>query len=91
MNNNDFQKQTTENIKQISVNDILKAKEVYFYNNSTIYIRLDDDEVYGFTCGTQEWYHKRNFEDYFDSPLVLACFADITREEAARLYETWQR
>ena len=75
--------------RQFTVEDIYNAKEVSFYNGTTIYIRMEDDEVYGFTRGYNQWTHKRNYEDYLDSPLVLECFEDITKEEAVELYLKW--
>lgn len=75
--------------RQFTAEDIMNAKEVYFYNRNTLYIILEDDKAYGYTRFAEGWYHKSNFEDYFDSPLMIGYIEPITKEEAVKLYEEW--
>lgn len=75
--------------KKISETDILNAKEVHLYNKDTLYIVDYDDEAYGFHRDGDGWFIKKNFWDYFDSPMMLSYFSVISKEEAVRLYKEW--
>ena len=75
--------------KQFTVLDILNAKEVYFYNQETLYIVNDSDEAYGFHKNSYGWFHKENFWDYFESSTMLSYFTPISKEQAANLYQEW--
>lgn len=76
--------------RQLTKKDILRAKEVHFYDNSVLYVVIDD-EVYGITEGCLEWFEKENFWEYFESSLMLSYFTPITKEEAVWMYETWKK
>ena len=69
--------------------EILKSKEVHLFDETTIYVVLDDDCVYGLHKGSGEWFRKNNFYDYFDSELMLTYFSYITKEDAAALATEW--
>ena len=73
--------------KQFDINSILNAKEFYLYYENTLYVVDKDDEVYGYNEKTDEWYHKSNFWDYFDSPIMLTYLKKISKEEAVELYK----
>ncbi|MBQ3199393.1 MAG: bifunctional (p)ppGpp synthetase/guanosine-3',5'-bis(diphosphate) 3'-pyrophosphohydrolase [Firmicutes bacterium] len=75
--------------QQFTAEDILNAKQIYFYNNETLYIIDHDDEAYGYSKGCSGWYHKENFWDYFESELMMTYFTHITKEEAVQLYLGW--
>lgn len=77
--------------RQLTKKDIRNAKEVHFYNNNVLYVVIDDDTIYGITKDCPEWFKKGNFWDYFESSLMLSCFAPITKEEAVRMYEAWKK
>lgn len=77
--------------RQLTKKDILNAKEVHFYDNSVLYVVIDDDEVYGNTEGCLKWFEKENFWEYFGSSLMLSYFRTITKEEAVRMYEAWKK
>ena len=75
--------------KQITIDDILNAKEVYFYNEDTLYIVDHTDEAYGFCQTGNGWFHKNNFWDYFDSSMMLSYFSVVSKEKAVELYKKW--
>lgn len=77
--------------RQLTKKDILNAQEVHFYNDSILYVVIDDDKIYGITEGSSEWFKKENFWDYFESSLMLSYFTPITKEEAVRMYESWKK
>ena len=76
-------------VKQLTVRDILAAQEVYLYDGGILYVIDDDDEAYGFTQGSKEWFHKTNFWDYFETSSMLSYITIITKEEAVQMYEGW--
>lgn len=55
--------------RQLTKKDILNAQEVHFYNDSILYVVIDDDKIYGITEGSSEWFKKENFWDYFESSI----------------------
>lgn len=75
--------------KQIVIDDILNAKEVYFYDEDTLYIVDHEDEAYGYCKTGNGWFHKNNFWDYFESSEMLSYFSKITKEEALSIYKKW--
>ena len=75
--------------KYVSRDEILASKSVHFYNGDTLFVELDEDEVYELGKGCEEWDKKNNFYDYYDSSLVPSYFKYITKEEAADLAEEW--
>ena len=75
--------------KQLNVNDILNAKEIYLYDNDTLYVVDKNDDAYGFSEGREIWYHKSNFWDYFESEAMLYYLRKLTKEEAVELYQKW--
>ena len=75
--------------RQLNEEDIWKAKDIYLYDGSTLYVVDENDRAYGYCQGSKEWFYKKNFWDYFDSGLMLAYFTIPTREEAVRLYRSW--
>lgn len=76
--------------KQLNVNDIINAKEIYFYSYEDVLFVIDEnDDAYGFSEGRENWYHKSNFWDYFESETMLYYLRKLTKEEAAELYQKW--
>ena len=75
--------------RQLTREEILNTQRVYLYEESVIYVEVEEDEVYGFNKGGSEWYKKDNFYDYFDSSLMMSYFSSITKEEAADMVEEW--
>lgn len=75
--------------KQITVDDIINAKEIYLYNEDTLYIVDLAEEAYGFCKTGRDWFHKSNFWDYFDSSMMMSYFSVVTKEEAVALYKQW--
>ena len=69
--------------------DILNAKEVYLYNEDTVYVVLDDDNVFGIYKNGMIWYKKNNFWDYFESSEIMNCFTPISKEEVVNLLSEW--
>ena len=76
--------------KQFEVNDILCAKALYLYDNDTIFLIDENDEAYGFSKGSSEWYRKENFWDYFESETMLYYIRKISAEETMQLYCGWR-
>lgn len=76
-------------MKIFSSEDILNAKSAYLYDNGILYIVDRDDEAYGFTAKSTEWFHKENFWDYFDSELMLTYLTPLSKDDAVLLYESW--
>lgn len=74
---------------QFTTEDILKAGEVYLYNEETLYIVDENREAYGFYKYGSAWFHKENFWDYFESSLMLSYFRPITKQEAVGIYHAW--
>ena len=75
--------------RQMTVQDIRNAKEIYVYDKDILYIVDQADEAYGFRKAGNGWFHKMNFLDYFDSSLMLPYLSIITKEEAVQLYQKW--
>lgn len=75
--------------KQFTAEDIRNAKEVHLFDGGILYVVDHDDEAYGFTQNSQEWFHKANFWDCFETSTMLSYFTPITKENAARLFESW--
>lgn len=76
--------------RQLTKKDILNAQEAHFYNDSVLYVVIDDDEIYGITEGSLEWFKKENFWDYFESSMMVSYFTPITKEKAVSMYESWK-
>ena len=77
--------------KELTRADILNSKNVYFYSEDTIFVELEEDEVYGLHKGSQSWFEKKNFYDYFESSWMMSYFSSITKEEAADMVEEWNK
>lgn len=78
--------------RQLSKEDVLRAKEIHLYMDNIIYVVLDDsDKVYGIEKGSAEWKEKDDFYDYFDSELMMSYFSTLLAEEAVSILEDWQR
>lgn len=75
--------------RNFSADDIRNAKEVHLYDEGILYVIDHDDEAFGFTRGSAEWFHKANFREYFESEAMLTYFTPITKNEAAELYTQW--
>jgi len=76
--------------KQLNVNDIINAKEIYFYSYGDVLFIIDEnDDAYGFSEGRENWYYKSNFWDYFESETMLYYLKKLTKEEAVELYQKW--
>jgi len=75
--------------RNFSADDIRNAKEVHLYNEGILYVIDHDDEAFGFTRGSAEWFYKENFWDYFESETMLSYFTPITKDAAADLYTQW--
>ena len=75
--------------RQMTVQDIRNAKEIYVYDKDILYIVDQADEAYGFRKAGNGWFHKTNFWNYFDSSLMLPYLSIITKEEAVQLYQKW--
>ena len=75
--------------RQMTVQDIRNAKEIYVYDKDILYIVDQADEAYEFRKAGNGWFHKTNFWDYFDSSLMLPYLSIITKEEAVQLYPKW--
>ena len=75
--------------KQLNANDILNAKEIYLYDNDTLYVVDKNDDAYGFSEGRESWYYKSNFWDYFDSEVMMSYLDKLEIEEAVELYKKW--
>ena len=69
--------------------DILNAKEVYLYNDDTVYVELADDEVFGIYKKGLVWYKKDNFYDLLESSEMMSYFKPITKEEVVKLINEW--
>ena len=69
--------------------DILNAKEVYLYNDDTVYVELADDEVFGIYKKGLVWYKKDNFYDLLESSEMMSYFKPITKEEVVKLISEW--
>ena len=54
-------------------------------------MELEEDEVYGLHKGSQSWFEKKNFYDYFESSWMMSYFSSITKEEAADMVEEWNK
>ena len=76
---------------QFTEEDILQAKEIYLYDERVLYIVDEKDNTYGFCKGSENWFLKENFWDYFDSQTMLAYFAMPTKEKAVQLYRSWKQ
>ena len=74
-----------------TVEDILNAKEVHLFDRATLYIVDSNDNAYGYCRGRKDWFLKQSFWDYFDSEMMMSYFECITKEEAARLYLSWEK
>ena len=75
--------------KELTVNDILNAKEIYLYDNDTLYVVDKNENAFGFFDGCKGWYYKANFWDYFDSEVMMSYLNKINKEEAVDLYKKW--
>lgn len=75
--------------RNFSADDIRNAREVHLFDEGILYVVDHDDEAFGFTRESAEWFHKANFWDYFESETMLSCFTPITKDEAAKLYTKW--
>lgn len=73
----------------ISRDDIVKAKEVYLFNQDTLYIIDDNETPYGLIKGQKEWFIKESFWDYFDSRLMMTYLQVPSKEEALKIYDEW--
>ena len=77
--------------RQLTKEDILNAKAIHLFNETTVYVELNDTEdVYGSYKGG-EWFVKVNFWDYWDSELMLSYFEMLTPQKTFKLFEKWQR
>lgn len=77
--------------RQLTKEDIMKAKAIHLYNENTIYVELnDEDNVYGSYKGG-EWFVKGNFWDYFESEIMMSYFQTLTPEEALKMLEKWEQ
>ena len=71
--------------------DIWNATELYIYDKGILYIVDGKGNAYGFCQGSKRWFSKKNFEDYFDSSLMLTYLSIPTKEEAVQLYRSWKQ
>ena len=77
--------------KQLTVDDIKNAKDIYLYDQGILYVVDEIDEAYGFCENGDSWFHKENFWDYFDSSLMLSYFNVLSKDQAISLYEEWTK
>ena len=77
--------------RQLTKEDILKAKAIHLFNKTTVYVELNDTEdVYGSYMGG-DWFVKDNYWDYWESELMLSYFEMLTPQKTFRLFEKWQK
>ena len=77
--------------RQLTKNDILNAKAIHLFNETTVYVEFNDTEdVYGSYNGT-DWFIKDNFWDYWESELMLSYFEMLTPQKTFKLFEKWDR
>lgn len=75
--------------KILTIEDIMKAKEITLYLGNVIYIVDENDDAYGFHKESKKWEYKSNYYDYFDSSLMLEYFEILSPEKAVALYKEW--
>lgn len=77
--------------KQLTKEDIINAKRVDCYNNSEVFVVMQDDKAYGHALDGGDWYYKKNYWDYWESSLMLSYFSVITKEEILVLMDEWEK
>ena len=75
--------------KQLTAEDIRRAKEATLYNNAALYIVDETGEAYGFHQGGTEWFRKDPLGEPFDASHRIPSLTALTKEEAVQLYEGW--